>query len=116
MRFDLFGQVNLEWRNETLMNRAGGAPEFAAAAMQSEGGRSIIAMPAMAGAHSKIVAQLRKPASLPRSLIDTVVTEHGVAELRHASLDARAHALIAIAEPSQRAALERAWRDMRAAF
>ena len=43
---------------------------------------------------------------------DAVVTEHGVAELRGLSLDARAQALIAIAHPSHRAGLATAWQDI----
>ncbi|HRE45939.1 MAG TPA: acetyl-CoA hydrolase/transferase C-terminal domain-containing protein, partial [Terricaulis sp.] len=85
-----------------------------AAAQRSAGGRSIIALPSLAGGASRIVSKLSgRTASLPRALSDTIVTEHGVAELRGKSLDARAEALIAIAAPAAREALERAWRALR---
>ncbi len=114
LEIDLFGQVNLEWRGQDLMGGVGGAPEFGAAAQRSAGGRSIIALPSMAGGDSRIVAGLSgRTVSLPRTLIDTIVTEHGVAELRGKSLDARAEALIQIAAPTARAQLENAWRALR---
>lgn len=115
LEIDLFGQVNLEWRGQELMGGVGGAPEFGAAAQRSAGGRSIIALPSLAGGASRIVSKLSgRTVSLPRALSDTIVTEHGVAELRGKSLDARAEALIAIAAPAARDALERAWRALRA--
>jgi acyl-CoA hydrolase len=42
-----------------------------------------------------------------------VITEHGVADLRGASLDARAEALIAVAAPAHRPRLSKAWTEMR---
>jgi acyl-CoA hydrolase len=43
---------------------------------------------------------------------DIVVTEHGVARLRDASLDQRARRLIAIADPADRDGLNLAARSM----
>lgn len=115
LEVDLFGQVNLEWRGQHLMGGVGGAPEFGAAAQRSKGGRSIIALPSQAGGVSRIVSSLSgRAVSLPRALSDTIVTEHGVAELRGKSLDGRAQALIQISAPAAREALERAWRALRA--
>jgi acyl-CoA hydrolase len=51
--------------------------------------------------------------TVPRYLADAVVTEHGVAELRGLSLDARAQAMIAIAAPEHRDSLDRAWSEIR---
>ena len=51
--------------------------------------------------------------SLPRADADIVVTEHGVAHLRDKSLDERAEALIAIADPAARDALANAWDALR---
>ena len=42
-----------------------------------------------------------------------VVTEHGAADLRGLTLDARAEALIAIAAPARRAELAAGWDEMR---
>ncbi len=41
------------------------------------------------------------------------MTEHGVAELRGLSLDARAQAIIVIAAPEHRDTLGNAWDEMR---
>ncbi|QTH21140.1 acetyl-CoA hydrolase [Rhizorhabdus wittichii] len=119
LEVDLFGQVNLEWQGGRPVSGVGGAPDFAAAGIASPGGRSITMLPATAkgGAISRIVARLSAPSvSLPRNLADMVVTEHGVADLRHASLDGRAEALIAIADPAMRDMLAEQWRSLRAAM
>jgi acyl-CoA hydrolase len=116
---DLFGQANLEWHSGRLMSGVGGAPDFARGAMRSSGGRSIIALPATAqgGAVSRIVPHLVCPAvSLARHDVDTIVTEHGVAELRGLPLDERAAAMIKIADPLHRLALSKAWRGIREAL
>ncbi len=113
---DLFGQINLEWQGGGLQSGVGGAPDFAAAALASPGGGAITMLPSTArkGSISRIVARLDTPTiSLPRNMADAIVTEHGVAQLRNKSLDERAEALIAVANPAFRGDLEQQWRDMR---
>ena len=119
LEVDLFGQANLEWRGERVVSGVGGAPDFVRAARRSPGGRSIIALAATAGGGkiSRIAARLASPTvSIARSDIDTVVTEHGAAELTDRSLDERAEALIAIAAPAHRDGLARDWAAMRGRF
>lgn len=115
---DLFGQVNSERTSGSLVAGAGGLPVFATAAMLSPGGRSMICMPSTArrGAVSRIVPSLGPGAlcNVPRHLADVVVTEHGAAQLRQRSMDARAQALIGIAAPEHRAGLADAWEAIRA--
>jgi acyl-CoA hydrolase len=115
---DLLGQVNAERAGGALLSGPGGLPVFAAAALQSAGGRSLISMAATArgGTVSRIVPELDQSAvcTLPRYLTDVVVTEHGVAELSGRSLDERAQALIGIAAPGYRDALANAWDRIRA--
>jgi acyl-CoA hydrolase len=76
-----------------------------------------VCLPATArqGTVSRIVPALGGEAlcTVPRHQTDAVITEHGVAELRGLSLDARAEALIAIAAPGHRAALADAWAQLR---
>ncbi|HZA67261.1 MAG TPA: acetyl-CoA hydrolase/transferase C-terminal domain-containing protein, partial [Geminicoccaceae bacterium] len=82
----------------------------------SEGGRSILALSATAGGKtSRIVARLgeRDIVSCPRADADIVVTEHGIAELRDRSIDERAEALMAIAEPAFRTTLAEQWAQAR---
>ena len=117
LEVDLFGQVNLEWRGERMVSGVGGAPDFIRAAARSPGGRAIIALPANAGGGeiSRIVPRLSAPtASISRNDIDTVVTEFGAASLRNLSLDARAEALMAVADPRHQTALAEAWAGIRA--
>ncbi len=119
LEIDLLGQVNLEWRGERMVSGVGGAPDFIRAASRSPGGRSIIALAATAGGGkiARIVPRLASPtASIPRSDIDTVVTEFGVAELTDKALDERAKALIRVAHPDHREGLERDWAEMRKRF
>jgi acyl-CoA hydrolase len=114
---DLFGQVNAERANGVIQAGAGGLPAFAQGALASPGGRLLICLTATArkGSVSRIVPALGEQSlcTLPRTLADAVVTEHGVAELRGLSLDARAQALIAIAAPEHRDALGQAWDAIR---
>lgn len=114
---DLLGQVNCDALNGRLVAGVGGMPAFATGARLSSGGRSIFALPASAGrgGASRIVPRL-SPSSLvgaPRHVADYVVTEHGVAELRGASLDLRAARLVDIAAPGQRDSLRAAWHALR---
>jgi acyl-CoA hydrolase len=114
LEVDLFGQANLEWRSGRQVSGVGGAPDFARGAMASDGGSSIIALPATAGSISRITAQLTAPTvSLARHETDVIVTEHGVARLWGKTMQERAEALIAVAAPEHRGALQDAWRDLR---
>ena len=108
---DLLGQCNLEYVSGRPVSGPGGAPDFARAGKYSSGGLSIVALPATAarGTVSRIRARLSPPgvASLPRTDVDMVVTEHGVADLRGLDIDQRAGRLIAIAAPAFRDDLQR---------
>jgi acyl-CoA hydrolase len=114
---DLFGQVNSERANGMLVAGAGGLPAFAQGAMASPGGRLLICLASTArrGNVSRIVPALGVDAvcTLPRYLADTVITEHGVAEVKGLSLYERAQALISIAAPEHRESLGQAWSTMR---
>jgi acetyl-CoA hydrolase len=88
------------------VSSVGGAPDFMRAARASVGGLSIIAMPATAGGASRIVPRLASP-SIPGEMVDTVVTEFGVARLKGLSFEARAEAITAVAAPQHRRLLAR---------
>jgi acyl-CoA hydrolase len=113
---DLFGQVNADAVNGRLAAGVGGLPAFAAGAALSEGGRSIIALPAATddGRFSRVVPRIAAPGlcAIPRHHADVVVTEHGVAQLRGLDLHARAQALIGIAAPAMREPLAAAWSEL----
>ena len=112
---DLFGQVNGEFIQGRQISGTGGSADFARAARFSRRGRSIIALPSAVKGKSRIVPLLAAGAvTQPRSDADIVVTEHGLARLRHLSIDRRAEAMIAIADPLHRAELAAAWQKIRA--
>lgn len=106
---DLTGQVNAEVVQGRYAGAVGGQPDFVRAALASAGGRSIIALPSTAGSGtvSRIVAKLSGPVTSPRCDADMVVTEWGTAALRGLSLGARRKAMLAIADPKFRDAIER---------
>ena len=115
---DLFGQVNADSLKGRLLAGVGGLPPFVTGALLSPGGRSIIALSSATddGRFTRIVPTLGAPglAALPRHCADYVVTEHGTAALRGLDVHGRAKALIAIAAPGHREALEKAWAEMAA--
>ena len=114
----LIGQVNAEWRGGRQVSGAGGLIDFLRGAWSSQGGVPIIALPAITGGDgaSRIVPRLAMPPSIGRTDPVVVVTEHGVADLRNLSIETRARALIAIAAPVHRAALDADWSALRRAM
>ncbi len=108
LQVDLSGQVNAEELATGYVGGIGGQPEFLRAAQRSPGGRSIVMLPATAlgGRESRIVRRLHAGAvTTPRSGVDFVVTEYGIADLRGRTLAERAAALVAVAAPEHREAL-----------
>ncbi|HZZ48113.1 MAG TPA: acetyl-CoA hydrolase/transferase C-terminal domain-containing protein [Pseudonocardia sp.] len=106
LQVDVTGQVNAEELPGGFVGAIGGQAEYLRAAQRSPGGRSILALPALAGKGSRIVARLDPPTvTTARSHVDFIVTEHGVADLRGRSVSERAESLIAIAAPEHRRTL-----------
>jgi acyl-CoA hydrolase len=114
---DLTGQVCADSIGHRLLSGVGGQMDFIRGAALAKGGRAIIALPSTAadGTCSRIVATLRPGAGVvtTRAHVETVVTEHGVAELVGRSIPERARALIALADPRFREPLEREARALR---
>jgi acetyl-CoA hydrolase len=107
---DVSGQVNAECLNGNYVGAVGGQLDFVRGANGSHGGRSIFALPSTArgGGVSRIVPALRDGVvTTPRSDVDVVVTEWGIAELRGKGLRERAAAIVEVAHPDFREALER---------
>lgn len=106
---DLHGNVNSEVINGVQISGAGGSLDYVDAAIRSTGGLRVIALPSVSrgGTVSKIVRSV-SAVTIPRTMVDAVVTEYGIARLDGLTLAARAEALIAIAHPDQRAALSEA--------
>jgi 4-hydroxybutyrate CoA-transferase len=106
---DLTGQVAAESVGRQLVGQAGGQLVFVIASWHSINGHSLQVLPSTAqdGVVSRIVAE-HPPGTVittPRNIVDKIVTEYGVAELKGRTLRQRAEALIAIAHPDYRDAL-----------
>ncbi|HEU4428487.1 MAG TPA: acetyl-CoA hydrolase/transferase C-terminal domain-containing protein [Myxococcota bacterium] len=106
---DLTGQVSAEAFDHRPFTGVGGQTVFMIAGAYSEGGRSVSVLPASSrpagGARvSRIVAGFPSGTAItvPRTFVDFVVTEFGIAELRGKSLRQRVSALIEIAHPDFR--------------
>jgi acyl-CoA hydrolase len=112
LQVDLAGNVNCEVLDGRQVSGIGGAVDFVEGAALSAGGVSIIAITSIAGKgqHSRIVAELDRGAVpvTARHSVQYVVTEYGIADLRHKTIAERAQALIAIAHPAHRPALSQA--------
>lgn len=109
LQVDLWGQANVEVLGGRQIGGLGGQVDFARGAVASRGGRFVLAVTSTVrgGRASRIVPQLEGPVSTSRNDVDLVVTEHGVADLRGASLRQRATALLGVADPDHREELER---------
>ncbi|MCW2752406.1 MAG: acetyl-CoA hydrolase/transferase [Aeromicrobium sp.] len=103
---DLTGQVNGEMVGGRYVGALGGAVDFLSGASMSPGGLPIVALPSTTRGATRIVSTLSGPVSTPRSQPIIVVTEHGVADLRGLTLQQRVEALLGVADPAHRPALE----------
>lgn len=104
---DLLGQVNAESVDGDQVAGVGGQVDFVRGARASKGGLSIIALPSSTRTSSRIVGTLQpgSPVTTSRVDVDVVVTEYGVAEMRHRTVRERVENLIRIAAPQYRSQL-----------
>lgn len=113
MQVDLYGQVVADHINGRQISSPGGYSDFQRGARLSEGGRSLVLMSAVTadGEHSNIIPSLPAGAVLTgvRGDTDFIVTEFGAADLRHKDVDAKARALIEVADPRFRDDLAAQW-------
>ena len=110
LEVDLTGQVGSEAVGGNYIGAVGGQVNYQRAGLASPNGRAIITLGSTAGKARKprIVAKLSGPVTTVRADADIVITEHGMAELRGRTLQERAEAMIAIADPEHREALQKA--------
>jgi acyl-CoA hydrolase len=107
---DITGQVCADSIGTYQFSGVGGQMDFIRGAALSEGGKPIIALPSRTHKGvSRIVPTLKTGASVvtTRAHVHYVVTEYGVAYLFGKNLRQRAKALINIAHPDDREALEK---------
>ena len=111
---DLYGQAASETIAGRYWSSSGGQADFARGAMYSEDGQAFVVLRAATrDGRSRIRARLTEGSVVTtlKNTVDNVVTEYGLAELRGRSIAQRARALIEIAHPEHREALERDARD-----
>jgi acyl-CoA hydrolase len=113
LEVDLTGQVCADSIGYQIYSGFGGQLDFVRGAARSKAGKPIIALPSTAKGESvsRIVPALREGAGVvtTRGDVHYVATEYGVAYLHGKNLRERARALIEIAHPKFREALERAF-------
>jgi 4-hydroxybutyrate CoA-transferase len=117
LAIDFTGQVSAESFGGPMMySGIGGQMDFMIGSMHSEGGRSVMLLPSSArkGMASRIVPHLDPGAvvTTPRTYIDNVVTEFGIANLQGKTQRQRAEALIEIAHPDFRSELSKEARKL----
>ncbi len=111
VEIDITGQVCADSIGDRIFSGVGGQMDFVRGSSLSKGGKPIFALPsATAKGISRIVNQLKPGAGVvtTRAHVHFVVTEYGVADLYGKNLRQRATAMIEIAHPDHREALERA--------
>jgi 4-hydroxybutyrate CoA-transferase len=107
---DLTGQVAAESFDHRMYTGVGGQTVFMIAGAYSPGGKSVSVLPSSAvltGSDrrvSRIVAGLPPgtPVTVPRTYVDYVVTEYGIAELCGKTVRERTRALLEVAHPDFR--------------
>ncbi|MDQ2649497.1 MAG: acetyl-CoA hydrolase [Actinomycetota bacterium] len=82
LEVDLDGQVNVESAGGSAIAGIGGHPDYAAGAVRSATGLSMLLVPTVRGGHPTLVDRLSVPASTPAHDIEIIVTELGSADLR----------------------------------
>ena len=117
---DLFSQVCSESVGTAQISGTGGQFDFIFGAFNSRGGKGIIGLSSTfkdkkGNLHSRIVPTLRPGAvvTVPRSCVQYIATEFGIAQLKGKSTWQRAEALISIAHPMFRDELTAQARDMK---
>ncbi len=114
VQLDLMGQENAESAGSRQLSGTGGQLDFLEGAFRSEGGKGFICLTSThknkdGAVKSNIVPFIPAGSvtSAPRSMIQYVATEYGVAKLSGLSLRERAEAMISVAHPDFREELMR---------
>jgi acyl-CoA hydrolase len=116
LEVDFLGQCASESLGTEYWSSSGGQSDYARGAVHSREGQSFTVLHSAAhdGSVSRIVPMLHPGAAITthKNVVDNVVTEYGVAELRGRPVRERARRLIDIAHPKFRDALGREARKL----
>ncbi len=113
LQIDLTGQVTAETFGTTTFSGPGGQTVFAMAGAYSKGGASIIVVPSSSVVDgerkSRILPTLPEGAmtTVPRTFVDYVVTEQGIATLTGKTVRQRVDELISVAHPDFKVDLQK---------
>lgn len=115
LQVDLYSQINAESMGFNQISGNGGMFDFVLGSYWSKGGRSIICLPSTytlsdGSIHSRIVPFFEPGTivTVPRQMVNIIVTEYGWISLKGDSTWARAEKLISIAHPDFRDTLIKA--------
>ncbi|WP_418638297.1 acetyl-CoA hydrolase/transferase family protein [Winogradskyella sp.] len=112
---DVTGQVCADSIGASMYSGVGGQMDFIRGASLSQGGKAIIALPSVTkNGISRIVPVLKPGAGVvtTRAHVHYVVTEYGIANLFGKTIKNRVKALVDIAHPDHREAIDRAYFEM----
>lgn len=112
---DVSGQVCADSIGCKMYSGVGGQMDFIRGAALSDGGKAIIALPSVTHkGENKIVPFLKEGAGVvtTRSHVQYIITEYGIADLYGKTLKQRAKAMLAIAHPNHREAIDQAYFKM----
>jgi acyl-CoA hydrolase len=105
---DVTGQVCSESAGTRQISGTGGQWDFTYGAYRSKGGRAFICMSSAYTKKGKMISRIKPTltpgatVTVPRTMVDYLVTENGVAELKGRTTWERAEAIIGIAHPDFR--------------
>jgi len=119
LEIDLFSQICSETHGLRQISGTGGQLDFVEGAFHSKGGKSFLAFSSTfqdkeGNRHSRIKPLLTPGAivTVPRTVVQYVVSEYGKANLKSLSIWGRAEALINLAHPDFRDELIKSARDL----
>jgi butyryl-CoA:acetate CoA-transferase len=115
---DILGQICSESSGTRQISGTGGQWDFTYGAYRSRGGRAFICMSSTYAKKGEMRSRIRSTltpgavVTVPRTMVDFLVTENGVVELKGLTLWERAEAVISIAHPDFRDGLIREAEDI----
>lgn len=115
IEIDVTGQVCADSFGPKMYSGVGGQIDYVRGAGQSKGGKAIIAMPSVTTKGiNKIVPMLKQGAGVvsTRANVQYIVTEYGIADLYGKSIKDRVKAMIDIAHPMHREAIEKEYFEI----
>lgn len=120
LQVDLFSQINAESLGSTQVSGNGGMWDFVTGSQWSKGGKSFICLNSTftdkdGKMQSRIVSSFVDGTivTIPRQMVDYVVTEYGAVRLKTLPAYKRAEALISIAHPDFREELTKKAKEMK---